>query len=91
MWSALVIATTPLLDDNCGLVQSGKDLGIQAFLAKCCVETFATAILPGLARFDVGQFDASLVNLVSQRLSEQFAAVIAANSPGHAVAGDEFA
>ena len=48
-----IVFDAPLFDDDLGFAQGVEKLAIQAFVAELTVETFAIAILPRAARFDV--------------------------------------
>ena|GEM_PF-4311229 len=91
MGSTFVVPTTPLLDNDPGFGQASKDFSVQTLLAKCAVETFITAVLPGLARFDIGQLYLLSCQLLLQCLGEQFAAVIAADGTRATVACNQLA
>ena len=60
MRSDLVVLTPELLDDNLRIDSVSEPLHRQALVAELAVEGFVSAVLPGLARIDVGGVDIRL-------------------------------
>ena len=57
----LVVVPTPGFDDDPSLGAVAEPLHAQALVAELAVEAFRRAILPRLARFDIGRLDARLL------------------------------
>ena len=54
-----VVVTPPGFDHDFGLLQCIEDLAVEQLIAQFAVETFAIAVLPRAARFDVSGLGAN--------------------------------
>ena len=56
----MVVVGAPCCNQVAGMAQSREQLLAQALIAQAVIEAFDDAILQGIARFEVVQFDLSL-------------------------------
>ena len=71
-----IVLNPPLFNDDLGFAQRIEDLAVQAFIAQLAIETFAVAILPGAARFDVERRRADSAQPVTQFIGDKFRSIV---------------
>lgn len=87
----MLIQSSPVFDHHFCLGQAVEEVGVEAFAAKCAVETFVTAVLPGLTWFDPTRDNLSFFQESLQVVGDDFWAVVTAKLPRASIAGNELA
>ena len=88
MRPALIILDSPLFDNDAGFQQRAKDFPIQTFIAQLVMEALDEGLLPRRPWLDVDGFDVVIGHPISDRVSDELRAVVAAQMFGQSVAVD---
>ena len=79
MGPPVVIGVFPSPSDLPSFIEAPEQFTRQAFVAKPAVETFHIAVLPWAVGFDVARPDVNHIEERSQRLADEFRAVVTSN------------
>jgi hypothetical protein len=88
MRPALIILDSPLFDNDAGFQQRAKDFPIQTFIAQLVMEALDEGLLPRRPWLDVDGFDVVIGHPISDSVSDELRAVVAAQMFGQSVAVD---
>src|SRR5260370_7979960 len=88
MRAALIILHSPGFDKDSGFQQRAKDFPVQTFIAQLVMEALDEWLLPRCPWLDVEDFDGVIGHPISDSLSDELRAVVAAQMFGYSVASD---
>lgn len=80
----MVVATSPGLDDDLGLLQRVEDLAVQQLIPELPVERLDVAVLPGRARFDEEGLRTDAAEPVPQSRRDELRPIVAPHVVRHA-------